>query len=51
MKKVKYSKESLCTFMNSAMNIEYVSLILVGIQSSFFDRVMKQGRTPEEYYI
>ena len=35
--KVKFSEESLCSFLNSAMNIEFVSLILVGIQSSYFD--------------
>ncbi len=31
MKKVKYSSESLDSFINSAMNIEFVYLILLGI--------------------
>ena len=32
-KKQQYSKESLDSFLNSCMNIEYVYLILVGISS------------------
>lgn len=31
-KKVDLSKESLCSFLNSSLNVEYVYLILVGIQ-------------------
>lgn len=38
--KVKFGDESLCNFLNSAMNIEFVSLILVGIQSSYFDQIV-----------
>lgn len=30
-KKMKYSAQALCSFANSAMNIEYVYLILVGV--------------------
>ena len=33
LKKPKFSKESLCSFMNSAMNIEFVYLILIGINN------------------
>ena len=32
-KKYKYSTQSLNSFLNSAMNIEYVSLILLGINN------------------
>jgi len=31
-KKVDLSKETLCSFLNSSLNVEYVYLILVGIQ-------------------
>lgn len=31
-RKVDLSKESLCSFLNSSLNVEYVYLILVGIQ-------------------
>mmetsp|Transcript_29301 Transcript_29301/g.44130 ORF Transcript_29301/g.44130 Transcript_29301/m.44130 type:complete len:111 (+) Transcript_29301:1152-1484(+) len=43
-KKVKYSNEPLCAFANSAMNIEFVYLILLGI-NNFMDNRMteKQG--------
>ena len=34
--KVQFSKESLCSFLNSAVNIEFVYLILVGI-NKFMD--------------
>lgn len=30
-KKVKFQKDELCSFLNSAMNIEFVYLILLGI--------------------
>ena len=30
-KRLKYSKESLDTFLNSTMNVNYVSTILIGI--------------------
>lgn len=30
-RKREFSNEALCTFVNSAMNVEYVSLILLGI--------------------
>lgn len=30
-KKFDLSKESLCSFLNSSLNVEYVYLILVGI--------------------
>jgi hypothetical protein len=34
--RLQFSKESLCSFMNSAVNIEFVYLILVGI-NKFMD--------------
>ena len=36
-KNTKFSEESLCQFVNSVMNIEFVYLILIGI-NNFYDR-------------
>lgn len=36
LNKMQFSKESLCSFLNSAVNIEFVYLILVGI-NKFMD--------------
>jgi hypothetical protein len=33
----KFSEESLCNFVNSVMNIEFVYIILIGI-NNFYDR-------------
>jgi len=33
-----YSKEPLCSFVNSAMNVEYVSVILLGITNLMENR-------------
>ena len=38
---MQFSKESLCSFLNSAVNIEFVYLILVGI-NKFMDNYNSQ---------
>ena len=52
--KLKYSEEPLCSFVNSAMNIEYVSVILLGITNLMENRKkmnLQAGKTSvlEEY--
>jgi len=37
--KLKFSKESLCSFLNSSVNIEYVYLILTGIQKFMINSI------------
>jgi len=41
--KTLYSKQALCSFVNSAMNIEYVYLILVGV-NQFMDLSASDSR-------
>lgn len=36
IEKIKFSNEALCSFVNSAMNIEFVYIILLGI-NNFMD--------------
>lgn len=31
--RIKFQKEGLCTFLNSAMNIEFVYIILLGVNN------------------
>ena len=46
LRPLKFSDESLCSFMNSAANIEFVYLILLGI-NNFMDNICKdnEGRS------
>lgn len=37
--KIKFSNESLCSFLNSSVNIEYVYLILTGIQKFMLNSI------------
>lgn len=37
--KMRFSKESLCSFLNSSVNIEYVYLILTGIQKFMINSI------------
>ena len=41
-KVVRYSNEPLCSFVNSAMNIEFVYLILLGINNFMEGREAKE---------
>jgi len=45
-KRAKYAKNSLDSFLNSAMNIEYVYLILLGI-SNFMESTSYNWQEPE----
>ena len=36
---MKFSNESLCSFLNSSVNIEYVYLILTGIQKFMLNSI------------
>jgi hypothetical protein len=46
----KFSEESLCQFVNSVMNIEFVYLILIGI-NNFYDRSLETSGFAEEMKI
>jgi hypothetical protein len=37
---MKFANQSLCSFTNSAMNIEFVSLILLGINNFLDNRII-----------
>ena len=41
--KIKYNSESLCSFLNSAINIEYVYLILSGINKHLESKMINDS--------
>lgn len=43
-KEEKFSNEPLCAFANSAMNIEFVYLILLGINNFMDNQISMRGR-------
>ena len=47
-KKVKFSGESLSQFINSAINIEFVYLILIGIGKIFESNIIKEKMKAKE---